>query len=62
MTTPETPYILEVQKNIYHIVLKQATLRFHGATACHFIVDIGKLIVVVRVRKLGYVGLGVGRP
>jgi hypothetical protein len=62
MTTPENPYILDVQKNTYHIVLKRATLRFHGAVACHFIVGIGKLIVVARVQKLGYVSLGVGRP
>jgi hypothetical protein len=37
-------------------------LRFHGAVVCHFVVGIDKLIVVVGVRKLGYVGLGVGRP
>jgi hypothetical protein len=62
MTAPETPYILEVWKNTYHIFLKQATLWFHGVVVCHFIVDIGKLIVIVGVWKLGYVSLGVGQP
>jgi hypothetical protein len=58
----KNPYILEVRKNTYHVVLKRATLRFHGAAVCHFVIGIGKLIVVVGVPKLGYVGLGVGRP
>jgi hypothetical protein len=58
MTALENLYILEVRKNTYHVVLKWDTLRFHGAAACHFVVGIDKLIVVVGVRKLGYVGLG----
>jgi ribosomal protein S2 len=56
MIAMKNPYILEVRKNTYHIVLKRTTLRFHGAAACHFVVGIGKLIVIVGVRKLSYIG------
>jgi hypothetical protein len=58
----KNPYILEIQKNTYHVVLKRATLRFHGAAACHFIVDISKLIVVIGVLFRLCPGAAVSQP
>jgi hypothetical protein len=41
---------MEIQKNIYHVVLERTTLWLLGALPCDFIVLINDLIIIVGVR------------
>jgi hypothetical protein len=46
----KNPYIIEVRKNTYHVVLERPTLLLDGVMPCQFIILIDNLVVAIRVR------------